>query len=82
MADTPALGAGGRKAVEVRVLYPAPVNRNVRQSGRFCPGSRLVKAATPLINVIIPRKTEVSRISAIERSIDAVPRVFGALLRP
>jgi hypothetical protein len=23
MADTPALGAGGRKAVEVRVLYPA-----------------------------------------------------------
>ena len=27
MVDTPALGAGGRKVVEVRVLFPAPHQR-------------------------------------------------------
>ena len=28
MADTPALGAGGRKAVRVRIPLPAPTSRN------------------------------------------------------
>ncbi len=31
LADTPALGAGARKGVEVRVLYPAPNDAYVRK---------------------------------------------------
>ena len=35
MADTPALGAGGRKAVRVRIPLPAPVVHGVRSGPEF-----------------------------------------------
>ena len=35
LVDTPASGAGGRKAVEVRVFFWAPYSDQTRESGFF-----------------------------------------------